>query len=60
MIMKRIKPGQLITYKNVVYRAKRAQTMIESCMKCDLWEQCPKCQHGFYCGWTTYFKRIQL
>ena len=56
--MKRIEPGQLVTFKNVVYRAKRAQTMTESCIKCDLWEQCPECKHSFYCGWTTYFKRI--
>ena len=57
-MIKTIKPGQLVTYKNIVYRAKRAQTMTESCMKCDLWELCPGCKQKFYCDWTTYFKRI--
>ena len=57
-MIKTIKPGQLVTYKNIVYRLKKAPTMLAACMKCDLWDQCPGCKQKFHCGWKTYFKRI--
>lgn len=56
---KTIKPGQLITFEHVVYRAKRANFMIKICRKCDLQERCPIIyKRNFCCDWNIYFKRL--
>ena len=56
--MKIIKPGQLITFEHVVYRAKRAEYAIGICRKCDLQKRCPVRKLNFYCSYDIYFKRL--
>lgn len=55
---KMIKPGQLITFEHVVYRAKRAESVIGVCRNCDLQERCPVYKRNFYCSINVYFKRL--
>lgn len=56
--MKIVKPGQLITFEHVVYRAKRAKSVIGVCKNCDLQERCPVYERNFYCSINVYFKRV--
>lgn len=55
---KKLKPGQLITFENVIYRATKGESMVDTCKKCDLWEQCPECKRNFECDWRIYLKKI--
>lgn len=55
-MIKTVKPGQLVTCKNIVYRAKKCAPLLRGCNKCDLYEQCPHI--NFECSIHTYFKRI--
>lgn len=50
-----IKPGQLVTVNNIVYRCKKADCD-ESCMKCDLQGICMPIP--FSCDWNSNFKRL--
>ena len=56
--MKTVKPGQLITFEHVVYRAKKAKSVIGVCRNCDLQERCPVYKRKFYCSINVYFKRV--
>ena len=56
--MKIVKPGQLITFEHVVYRAKKAKPGISICRNCDLQERCPVYKRNFYCSYDVYFKRL--
>lgn len=51
-----IKPGQLVTVNNIVYRCKKADCD-ESCMECDLQGICMSIP--FTCDWNSNFKRIR-
>lgn len=33
-----IKPGQLVTFENAIYKAKKCLDPIEACSKCDLYK----------------------
>lgn len=55
---KTIKPGQLITFEHVVYRAKRARFPAFICGKCDLQKLCSGYKRKFNCDWNIYFKRL--
>lgn len=50
-----IKPGQLVTVNNIVYRCKKADWN-ESCMECDLEGMCGPVP--FSCDWNSNFKRL--
>lgn len=50
-----IKPGQLVTVNNIVYRCKKAD-WIRSCMECDLQGICMPTL--FTCDWNSNFKRV--
>lgn len=51
-----IKPGQLVTVNNIVYRCKKADCD-ESCLTCDLEGMCMPIP--FTCDWNSNFKRIR-
>lgn len=55
---KKIKPGQLVTFENTIYKAKKCLNPIQACSKCDLYE---KCTYGFNfeCSIYVYFERIK-
>lgn len=50
-----IKPGQLVTVNNIVYRCKKADWK-EPCMECDLYGICMPIP--FSCDWNSNFKRL--
>ena len=50
-----IKPGQLVTVNNIVYRCKKVDWN-KSCMKCDLQGICMLVP--FTCDWDSNFKRV--
>lgn len=62
--MKIIKPGQLVTVDNVVYRCRKTnyKDPYKTCVTCDLKEKCLCIPFSlsFGCDWYTNFKRITL
>ena len=57
-MFKVIRPGQLVTYNNVVYRCNYVKRAGSRCTDCDLKENC--CLTPFYCCLHCNFKRIQI
>ena len=39
---KRIKPGQLVTFENTIYKAEKCLDIPQTCYRCDLFEKCPR------------------
>lgn len=57
-MFKIIKPGQLISYDNVIYRCEMESVHpIDTCNKCDLIEKCVGL--SFRCEPNSYFKRVR-
>lgn len=58
--MKTIKPGQLVTVDNVVYRCRKTncKNPNDTCDTCDFEKKC--FYLPFSCDWYTNFKRITL
>lgn len=56
---KTIKPGQLVTVNNVVYRCKKARDLWlwKTCDACDLYQECGHLH--FICGPFRNFKQIK-
>ncbi len=54
---KKIKPGQLVTFENAIYKARKCLNPIQVCSKCDLYEKCTY-EFKFKCGIYVYFERI--
>ena len=51
-----IKPGQLVTVNNIVYRCKKA-VWNKACNTCDLKDICRIIP--FSCDWNSNFKRVR-
>ena len=57
--MKKLKPGQLISYNNVIYRCCEMESVypFDTCHKCALIEKCVGL--SFRCEPNFYFKRVR-
>lgn len=54
---KTIKPGQLVTFENAIYKAKKCSDPMQACSKCDLFEKCTY-EFNFNCDIFIYFKYV--
>lgn len=52
-----IKPGQLVTFENAIYKAEKCLDIPQTCYRCDLFEKCPR-ELKFLCSSFVYFKHI--
>ena len=55
---KTIRPGQLVTFGNVIYEAKKCTYPERACSKCDLNKRCPDGTFDFVCNEFIYFKYV--
>lgn len=55
-----IKPGQLITVNNIIYRCRKRPdfSFWEKCCSCDLIVECGTSDLKFSCGSCSNFKRV--
>lgn len=52
-----IKPGQLVTFENAIYKAKKCLDPIKACSKCDLYRKCTH-EFNFECSLYVYFEYV--
>lgn len=59
-IKKIIKPGQLVTFNNIVYRCRKRPTLApwDQCYECALYTECAKLCLPFSCDYYTNFIRV--
>ena len=55
-----IKPGQLVTFNNIVYRCRKRPTLApwDQCYECALYTECEKLRLPFFFFFYTNFIRV--